>query len=303
MTSPGQDKVHGTIKGAPSWLGLIPAVFVVFWATGFIGSRLSAPYAEPFSFLSIRFAIVAALLGIVALIMRASWPDRRTTVQCLITGALIHGGYLGFVFWSIWTGMPAGVSALIVGLQPLMTAILAGMMLSERITARHWAGLLIGLAGVGLVVWPKFTLDAAGITPLTLGANILAMLSITLGSIYQKRFMSDVDLRTGNAWQFTGAAIVTGIVALATESYQITWNGSVIFAMVWLVFVLSIGAISMLYIMIRHGEISRVTTLFYLVPGVTAGIAWLMFDEQMLPVQIAGMVVCAGAVMLATRKA
>ncbi len=302
MTSPGQDKVEGTSKGAPSWLGLIPAVFVVFWATGFIGSRLSAPYAEPFSFLSIRFAIVAALLGIVGLITRASWPDRRTTVQCLITGALIHGGYLGFVFWSIWKGMPAGVSALIVGLQPLMTAILAGAMLSERITARHWAGLLIGLAGVGLVVWPKFTLDAAGITPLTLGANFLAMLSITFGSIYQKRFMTNVDLRTGNAWQFTGAAIVTGIVALVTESYQITWNGSVIFAMVWLVFVLSIGAISMLYIMIRHGEISRVTTLFYLVPGVTAVIAWLMFDEQLLPVQIAGMVVCAGAVMLATRK-
>ncbi|WP_443111124.1 DMT family transporter [Anderseniella sp. Alg231-50] len=128
------------------------------------------------------------------------------------------------------------------------------------------------------------------------------MLSITFGSIYQKRFMTNVDMRTGNAWQFTGAAIVTGIGALATESYLITWNGPVIFAMVWLVFVLSIGAISMLYIMIRHGEISRVTTLFYLVPGVTAVIAWLMFDERLLPVQIAGMVVCAGAVMLATRK-
>lgn len=302
MTSPGQDNVQGTIKGAPSWLGFVPVVFVLLWATGFIGSRLSAPYAEPLSFLSIRFAIVAVLLAVVALVMRASWPDRRTTVQCLITGALIHGGYLGFVFWSIWKGMPAGVSALIVGLQPLMTAILAGIMLSERITARHWTGLFIGLAGVGLVVWPKFTLDAAGITPLTLGANVLAMLSITFGSIYQKRFMTNVDMRTGNAWQFTGAAIVTGVGALTTESYLITWNGSVIFAMVWLVFVLSIGAISMLYIMIRHGEISRVTTLFYLVPGVTAVIAWLMFDERLLPVQIAGMIVCAGAVMLATRK-
>lgn len=302
MTSPGQDNAQGTIKGAPNWLGLVPAVFVLLWATGFIGSRLSAPYAEPLSFLSIRFAIVAALLAVVALVMRASWPDRRTTVQCLITGALIHGGYLGFVFWSIWKGMPAGVSALIVGLQPLMTALLAGVMLSERITARHWTGLFIGLAGVALVVWPKFTLDAAGITPLTVGANVLAMLSITFGSIYQKRFMTNVDMRTGNAWQFTGAAIATGAGALATESYLITWNGSVIFAMVWLVFVLSIGAISMLYIMIRHGEISRVTTLFYLVPGVTAVIAWLMFDERLLPVQIAGMIVCAGAVMLATRK-
>lgn len=302
MTPPSQQTSQTTSGGAPSWLGLIPAIFVLFWATGFIGSRLSAPYAEPFSFLSIRFAIVAVLLAGAAVIMRASWPDRRTTVQCLVTGALIHGGYLGFVFWSIWKGMPAGVSALIVGLQPLMTAVLAGVMLSERISARHWSGLFIGLVGVGLVVWPKFTLDAAGITPLTVGANVLAMLSITLGSIYQKRFMADVDLRTGNAWQFAGAAAVTGIVALAAESYQITWNGSVIFAMVWLVFVLSIGAISMLYIMIRHGEISRVTTLFYLVPGVTAVIAWLMFDERLLSVQIAGMVVCAGAVMLATRK-
>ena len=302
MTPPGQNSSNATIDGPPGWLGLIPAVFVMLWATGFIGSRLSAPHAEPMSFLSIRFAIVAGLLVAVALMMRASWPDRRTTLQCLLTGALIHGGYLGLVFWSIWKGMPAGVSALIVGLQPLMTAILAGVMLSERITARHWSGLVIGVLGVGLVVWPKFTLDAAGITPVTVGANVLAMLSITLGSIYQKRFMTNVDMRTGNAWQFTGAAMVTGAVALATESYQITWNGPVIFAMVWLIFVLSIGAISMLYIMIRHGEISRVTTLFYLVPGVTAVIAWLMFDEQLLPVQTAGMVVCAAAVMLATRK-
>jgi drug/metabolite transporter (DMT)-like permease len=288
---------------APAWLKFTPVVFVLLWATGFIGSRLSAPYAEPLSFLSIRFAIVAALLAIAALFMSARWPDRRMTFHCIIAGALMHGGYLGFVFWSIWKGMPAGVSALIVGLQPLATAIFAGLLLSERITMRHWAGLMIGLAGVGLVVWPKFTLASAGITPVTVGANMLAMLSITFGSIYQKHFMTKTDLRTGNAWQFTGAAMVTGIAAYFTESYQITWNDDVIFAMVWLVFVLSIGAISMLYIMIRHGEISRVTTLFYLVPGVTAIIAWIMFGEAMLPIQIAGMLVCAGAVMLATRKA
>ena len=270
--------------------------------TGFIGSRLSAPYAEPLSFLSIRFAIVAALLASAGAVMKARWPDRRMVIHCHIAGALMHGGYLGFVFWSIWKGMPAGVSALIVGLQPLATAIFAGLLLSERITYRHWAGLMIGLAGVAMVVWPKFTTDAAGITPVTVAANVLAMLSITFGSIYQKKFMGKIDLRTGNAWQFVGAAVVTGLGALATESYQITWNQDVIIAMVWLVLVLSIGAISMLYIMIRHGEISRVTTLFYLVPGVTAIIAWLMFDERMLPIQIAGMLVCAGAVMLATRK-
>lgn len=223
-------------------------------------------------------------------------------VHCMIAGALMHGGYLGFVFWSIWKGMPAGVSALIVGLQPLVTALLAGLVLGERISPRHWLGLLIGLAGIAMVVWPKFTLTAQGITPVTVGANVLAMLSITFGSIYQKHFMSTTDLRTGNAWQFTGATLVTGMVALITESFEITWNAPVILGMTWLVFVLSIGAISLLYLMIRHGEISRITTLFYLVPGVTALIAWVMFGEALVPLQIAGMAVCAGAVMLATRK-
>jgi drug/metabolite transporter (DMT)-like permease len=275
---------------------------VLLWSTGFIGARLTGPYAEPLSFLSIRFAIVAVLLAAAAMIMGARWPGRRMAVHCMITGALMHGGYLGFVFWSIWKGMPAGVSALIVGLQPLVTALLAGMFLGERISPRHWLGLAIGLVGIAMVVWPKFTLTDIGITPVTVGANILAMLSITLGSLYQKSFMSAVDLRTGNAWQFAGATLVTGLAALATESFDITWNGPVIFGMTWLVLVLSIGAISLLYMMIRHGEISRVTTLFYLVPGVTALIAWAMFGEALAPLQIAGMVVCAGAVMLATKK-
>ncbi len=300
MTPPSQP-ASGHL-GPPAWLGIAPVIFVLLWSTGFIGARLTGPYAEPLSFLSIRFAIVAALLAAAGLVMGARWPDRRMALHCMITGALMHGGYLGFVFWSIWKGMPAGVSALIVGLQPLVTALLAGMFLGERISPRHWLGLAIGLVGIAMVVWPKFALTDAGITPVTVGANILAMLSITLGSLYQKSFMSSVDLRTGNAWQFAGATMVTGIAALAAESFDITWNGPVIFAMTWLVFVLSIGAISLLYLMIRHGEISRVTTLFYLVPGVTALIAWAMFGEALLPLQIAGMVVCAGAVMLATRK-
>lgn len=286
----------------PAWLGLAPVIFVLLWSTGFIGARLTGPYAEPLSFLTIRFAIVAGLLAAAGLLMGARWPGRRLALHCMITGALMHGGYLGFVFWSIWKGIPAGVSALIVGLQPLVTALLAGLFLGERISPRHWLGLFIGLAGIAMVVWPKFTWTAAGITPITVGANILAMLSITIGSLYQKHFMSSVDLRTGNAWQFTGATIVTGLAALTTESFDITWNGPVIFGMTWLVFVLSIGAISLLYLMIRHGEISRVTTLFYLVPGVTATIAWLMFGEALVPLQIAGMAVCAGAVMLATRR-
>lgn len=287
---------------APNWLAFAPGVFVFLWATGFIGSRLTAPYAEPLSFLAIRFAIVAVILALGGFILRAPWPDRRTALHAVIAGGLIHGGYLGGVFWSIREGMPAGVSALIVGLQPLMTAILAAPFLRERITWRHWAGLIIGIAGVALVVWPKLTFDAYGITPATVAANVLATLSITIGSIYQKRFISRLDLRTGNSLQFLGGGAVMLAAALYSERFAIAWNGDVIFAMVWLVFVLSIGAITLLYLMIRHGEVSRVAGLFYLVPAVTALVAFGLFGEKLLPVQILGMAVCAGAVMLVTRK-
>ena len=287
---------------APAWLAFAPGVFVFLWSTGFIGSRLTAPYAEPLSFLTIRFAIVACLLATGGLILKAPWPDRKTALHAMIAGGLIHGGYLGGVFWSIWKGMPAGVSALIVGLQPLMTAILAAPFLGERITWRHWAGLVVGIAGVALVVWPKLTLAGHGITPVTVFANVLATLSITVGSIYQKRHISRLDLRTGNAFQFLGAGIVVGIGALASEHFTITWNGDVIFGMAWLVFVLSIGAITLLYLMIRHGEVSRVAGLFYLVPAVTALIAFVLFGERLSAIQILGMAVCAGAVMLVTRR-
>lgn len=289
-------------EAAPSWLVLAPGVFVFLWATGFIGSRLTAPYAEPLSFLSLRFAIVAAILAVAGLVLRAPWPDRRTAFHAVATGGLIHGGYLGGVFWSVWMGMPAGVSALIVGLQPLMTAVLAAPFLGERIGWRHWAGLFVGIAGVALVVWPKLTFDAVGITPATVAANVVATLSITIGSIYQKRFIPRLDLRTGNALQFLGACAVVLAGALLTERFAITWNADVVFGMVWLVFVLSIGAISLLYLMIRHGDVSRVAGLLYLVPAVTALIAFLLFGETLSPVQIAGMAVCAGAVMLVTRR-
>jgi drug/metabolite transporter (DMT)-like permease len=218
MTTPSPSNTD--LTAPPAWLSFAPVIFVLLWSTGFIGARLTGPYAEPLSFLTIRFAIVAVLLGGAGLVMHARWPDKRLALHCMITGALMHGGYLGFVFWSIWKGMPAGVSALIVGLQPLVTALLAGMMLGERITARHWTGLLVGLAGVAMVVWPKFTLTAEGITPVTVAANVFAMLSITFGSLYQKRFMGSVDLRTGNALQFIGAAAVLLLAALATERFR-----------------------------------------------------------------------------------
>ncbi len=285
-----------------NWLSLAPAAFVGLWATGFIGSRLSAPYAEPLSFLSIRFAIVTSILLIASVLMKAKWPSIRISLWALVTGAFSQGGYLGGVFWAIYYGMPAGVAALITALQPLLTAALAGLILGEKISLRHWSGLFIGLAGVAMVVWPKLTFSDIGITPITLLVCFLATISITLGSILQKRFLTDVDMRSGNTLQFAGGGLVVLIGALATENFQITWNSDVIFAMVWLVLILSIGAITMLYLMIRHGEVSKVSSLFFLVPSVTVVIAYFLFDETLNPLQLAGMAVCAGAVLLVTRK-
>lgn len=290
-------------SAAPVWLAFAPGLFVFLWATGFIGARLSADDAEPFSFLFIRCIIVAAILAAAALFFRAPWPGRRAAAHAMVVGALIHGGYLGCVFWSIGHGLPAGVAALITGLQPLLTALIASPVLGERTTARHWLGLAVGILGGALVVWPKLTFEAHGVTPANLAAAISATLSITVGSIYQKRHMTGLDLRSGNAMQFLGAAAVLAVAALASERFEITWTGEVVFAMVWLVLVLSIGATTLFYLMIRHGEVSRIAGLFYLVPAVTAGLAWALFGETLSPVQILGMAVCAGAVMLVTRRA
>ena len=289
-------------KNGFNWLALAPFVFVGLWATGFIGSRLSAPYAEPLSFLSIRFAIVTVILLLASLFFRARWPDPKTCGWAMLTGVFLHGGYLGGVFWSIYYGMPAGVAALITALQPLLTSVLAGTILGEKISLRHWIGLLVGLVGVGMVVWPKLTFAAEGITPATLAVCFMATLSITIGSIMQKRFVANVDLRSGNALQFAGGGIAVLVVALATERFDITWNGDVIFAMIWLVLVLSIGAITLLYLMIRHGEVSKVSSLFFLVPAVTSVIAYFLFGETLSVIQLIGMAVCAAAVLLVKRK-
>ena len=286
----------------PSWLALAPVVFVLMWSTGFIGARLIGNDAEPLSFLTYRFAAVAILLACVAGVTRAPWPGWRGAGHAFIAGALIHGGYLGPVFWTISNGMPAGVSALIVGLQPLLTAFIAAPTLGERITGRHWIGLVVGIVGVGLVVWPKLSFSGFGITPLGVGITIVGTLSITIGSIYQKRFASGHDLRTGNVFQFLGAAAVVGTGALWLGSFEVSWTGEVIFAMAWLILVLSIGAINLLYIMIRHGEVSKVAGLFFLVPAATAVIAWILFDETLLVIQMIGMIVCAGAVVLVVKR-
>lgn len=278
-------------------------MFVLLWSTGFIGARLGMPYAEPFTFLLLRFLIAGALLLAIALVMGAPWPKgRRAILASMIAGALIQGVYLGGVYWAISRGMPAGVAALIVALQPLVTAILAGPLLGERVTAQHWAGLGVGLVGVTLVLAPELELAGVGITPATVAAAFVAVLGIVLGSISQKAFSADADLRTGTFLQYVGGAIPVGIAAAFTESFHIEWTPPLIFALGWLVIVLSLGAVSVYLLLIRHGAVGRVAALLYLVPPVTALIAWAMFGETLTPVQLAGMAVTVAGVALVTRR-
>lgn len=275
-----------------------PFLFVVLWATGFIGARAGVPYAEPFTFLTIRFAAVAAILAAAALILRAPWPRGAAIWHALIVGVLIHGAYLGTVFWAIDRGMEAGVSALIVSLQPILTALLAWPLLGETIVMRHWAGLGLGFAGVALVLMPGMDDGPTGITAATVGACIIGLLAITGGTIYHKRYNTGLDLRSGGALQFVGAACLTGLFALATESGEVIWSAQFIGALAWLVIVLSIGAISLLMLLIKENAVSQMSVLFYLVPGFAALFAWILFDEKLTTGQLGGMILVALALVL-----
>ncbi len=292
---------QSTRESPPSWLAAAPIFFVLLWATGFVGAGLSMPHSEPFTFLTARFAAVVPLMAGLAVILRAPWPSRADALNAIFVGAVIHGVYLGAVFWVVDRGMPTGVSALIVGLQPLITAVLAGWLLGDDVRLRHWFALALGLGGVVLVLWPKLNLSGSGITPVTIAAGFVGVSAISLGTVYQKRFVTGVNLVTGAVWQYVGAALATGIAALLFEEGTIVWNQDVILAFLWLTLVLSIGAVSLYMVMIRHGQVSKVSAVFYLVPAIAALIAWFMFGETLNLLQIAGMAICALAVAIATR--
>ncbi|HEY4193679.1 MAG TPA: EamA family transporter [Mesorhizobium sp.] len=280
----------------------IPAIFVVLWATGFIGARYAMPWVEPFTFLSMRFVIATILLAAIAVALGLKRATRKEALNAAIAGALMHGVYLGGVFWAIHRGMPAGLSALIVGLQPLVTAVMAGKLLGERILPRHWVGLATGFAGVVIVLLPKLGELGSGIDAQTVSACIFAVFGITLGSIWQKRFALSGNLFATTVWQYVGGALVTVPAALLFETRSVVFNGELAFALAWLVLVLSIGAVFLLMVMIREGEMSKVASVFYLVPAVTAVMAWALFGETLDLIQIAGMAITTFGVALATAQ-
>jgi len=278
----------------------VPALFVVVWATGFIGARYAMPWAEPFSFLAVRFGLSLLIIGAIAIAIGASRTGVRGAANAAFAGALMHGVYLGGTFWAVRHGMTAGFAALIVGMQPLITAVIAGAALGERIAPRNWAGLALGFAGVLVVIWPKLGAAVGALTPAVLAAMVLGVVAMSAGTIWQKRFVGGLDIVTGSFWQFAGATALMAAMSLLLETREYTPTGELVLAMGWSVLVLSIGAIFLLMYLIREGSVAKVSSLFYLVPAATALMAWPLFGETLSAMQIAGMAIVTLGVALAT---
>ena len=279
------------------WTAAMPTLFVVLWSTGFIGAKLGAPDAEPLTFLTIRFALAGAIFLLIVLAWRAPWPASwREAGHIAVAGVLIHAVYLGGVFAAIDLGVEAGVTALIVGIQPLLVGLAAGPLLGERVTGRQWLGLLLGLTGVILVVWRKLSLGLGTAEGMALAG--LGLIALTAATLYQKRFCAEMPLRSGNAIQLAAATLATGAGALLFEDLQVTWSGDFIFALAWLVIVLSLGTFTLLFVLIRRGAAAKVASLFFLVPPCTALIAWGLFGERLGALGLLGMALAVFGVAL-----
>jgi len=297
----------------------IPALFVVIWATGFVAARAVAPYAEPLVFVAWRLVLVALVLALVAAALKAPWPRGRAGWRdALIGGVLMQGLYVAGVFWSVHRGLPAGIAALVGSLQPLLTAAVAGPVLGEPVSRRRWAGIATGFSGAIGVLLPKLgTADASGIPPVALAACLGAMAAMTAGTLWQKRTLAGADLVTNTAVQFVGGAAVAIPLALIAGERGIapSWPLALDFSwplaldlswplalgMAWSVLVNSVAGILLLMALIRRGAVAGVASLFFLVPPVSAAIAYVLFGEALTPVQILGMAVAAGGVALASR--
>lgn len=279
----------------------MPALFVVLWSSGFIVSKLGAQYATPLTFLAWRYALTLLLLLPIIWIAGARWPaPQRLTGHIAVAGVLVHAGYLGGVWSAIYLGMPAGLAALIVGLQPILTA-LAGPWLGERVGMRQWVGFLLGFAGVAMVVANKITWggDIGGAAAL----SVFALFSITAGTLYQKRFCPSFDLRTGTFVQYAACLLVTIPAAIVLEDGRVDPGPPLYFALGWSAVVLSLGAIWLLFMLIRRGAATRVVSLFYLTPPTTALMAWALFGESLSPLGVLGMAVAVLGVALVVRRA
>jgi drug/metabolite transporter (DMT)-like permease len=276
----------------------IAPVFVFIWSTGFIIAIYGMPHAEPMTFLVLRFSGVLIFMLPIVWIFQAPWPNTRQVLHIAISGIFLQAGYVGGVWVAVKLGMSAGLIALIVGLQPILTAWLAAF-IAERVTRLQWLGLLLGLLGVGLVVWAKLSLIGLSLSALLFAG--LALLSITAGTLYQKKYCSQFDIRTGSVIQFAASLLVCLPLMLAFETMEVEWVPELIGSLLWGILAISIGAISLLFILIRNGEATRVTSLMYLTPPTTALMAWILFDEPMTWVIGLGIALTSSAVVLVNK--
>jgi len=293
--------------GSRGLVRAMPWVFVLIWSTGFVVARFGMPHAPPLSFLSIRYALSVLCFAVWIWWARAPWPiGRRQWLHLSVTGVLMHAGYLGGVWAAVKAGIGAGTVALLVGLQPLLTAIWLTVYEGDDPRARHtisapqWLGLLLGLAGLGLVVWRK--LGVGEIDVANLAMALFALFSITAGTLYQKRFVRGADMRTANTIQLVAAFVVTLPLAML-ETERIDWHPQMIGAMAWSVLALTLGGSSLLYLLIQRGAVTQVASLLYLVPPCTALMAWALFGESFTLTMLAGMLLTVIGVALVVRTA
>jgi drug/metabolite transporter (DMT)-like permease len=275
-----------------------PGLFIILWSSGFIGAKYGLPYAEPFTFLTIRMIVVVALLAVIAAPARLSRPPGTVLGHNIVSGLLVHGCYLGGVFMAIVNGLPTGLVALIVSLQPVLTSTVANRLLGERVTPLQWTGFALGVVGVYLVVHEKFGGDTAWPA---WPAITVALLGITAGTLYQKRFGGGLDWRVQFLIQYGAAGLLFALVALLFENRVVEWNLTFVFALAWMVLVMSFAAIWLFYYLIKRTATTRLTSLLYLMPPVTALMGWILLDERLAPLALLGMALCVVGVFLVNR--
>jgi drug/metabolite transporter (DMT)-like permease len=282
-----------------------PAIFVLLWSTGFTGIRYGIPYAPPFTFIAIRMAIASVLLALISLaITKRFTRDLPTIGKSVLVGMTIHGAYLGGCFYGVKQGMPAGITALICSLQPVLVSVFSSIFFQEKLSPRKWLGLGLGLAGLVLVIAPKLQSSGEqGLPTAGVIAVFIALLGGTSGTLLQKKFGSGVEVLSGTSWQYVATGILMGSLALIFEGDQsITWNASFIFSLIWLIVALSIGAILILYFLLARSSASSVSSLYYLVPAVTAVEAYFLFGEKIGLVTAVGTLVTIAGVALVVRQ-
>jgi drug/metabolite transporter (DMT)-like permease len=289
-------------------LALFPALFVLIWSTGWIVAKFAGPYVEPLSFLTVRYALAGLLLLTFCIVFKARWPDRKLMLHAVISGVFLHAIYLGGMWWVLDRQMPSTLSGMMAALQPLLTAFLAGTIVGERISTRQWFGFTIGFAGLMLALVPKLVVDLSGSGEadfswsVLIGINFVAMVSVVIGTLFQKKYLQTGDLRSITTLQYLGAFVVTLPVALMLEDFVFIWTPQLLGAMAWSVFGLSLGAIGLLVILIREGEVSRAAVLIYLVPPAIAVQAYFLFGERLSMLELFGMLLTVFGVYLVSAR-